>query len=811
MARPSGQVVPLTGFFLDGLTQGSAWLLDGSRTLTYSFWNTDSSYYWDPAVKATARSVFNTLEQYIAVSFVEVTPGGTVYDNTSDISLAIAPSSAPFAGMAAPPDPARVDSLLPLFGFSRQTYPTAEGDIGFNPVASQFAYLQPGQAGFATALHELGHALGLKHPHDDGGVGRPTFSQLGLTTLDNTEWTMMSYGNRFGSTLSSGNPATPSLLDVAALQYLYGANPRTGEGDTVYRITTEQNSPLRTIWDVSGTDTIDASAMFVGVDIDLTGASRPQVASAGSEFRIAYWVTIENATGGSGSDWISGNAAGNNLNGGAGSDELIGWDGDDVLFGGSGDDSLNGGEGTDTAVFNGASSQYAITYGFEETTISTSSAEGADTLLEIEQARFSDGTIVLVAPGSVVTGTSGSDRLSGGGGADIITGLEGSDSLVGGAGADLLVGDDGDDTIDGGSGNDRLESDDGRDALTGGSGDDQLVGGMGDDQMIGNAGLDLILGESGSDYMNGGSGSDALIGGSGADRMEGGGGDDFYNVDNPGDVLIENPGEGFDNVFTSVTFTLPENVEVLFLDEGAGSINGTGNSGINVLIGNGFSNALTGGAGNDIYSINGAVDAVVEGAGGGYDEVYSSGSFVLPENVETLFLSPTGSGENSLAFSATGNSNNNALIGNNVDNLIQFGTGAFNFGNGLGGNDIMIAGSGHDEMLGGSGNDTFRFNAPTAPGASGDFIYDFTIGQDHIQLNAGAFGIGTASNPLVAGINFISTPGTPAPTNAVPTLEYSSTTGYLFYDADGTAAGAPVVLALLNGVPDLHASDFSFF
>ena len=113
-------------------------------------------------------------------------------------------------------------------------------------------------------------------------------------------------------------------------------------------------------------------------------------------------------------------------------------------------------------------------------------------------------------------------------------------------------------------------------------------------------------------------------------------------------------------------------------------------------------------------------------------------------------------------------------------------------------------------MLGGSGNDTFRFNAPTAPGASGDFIYDFTIGQDHIQLNAGAFGIGTASNPLVAGINFISTPGTPAPTNAVPTL-YSSTTGYLFYDADGTAAGAPVVLALLNGVPDLHASDFSFF
>ena len=82
MARPSGQVVPLTGFFLDGLTQGSAWLLDGSRTLTYSFWNTDSSYYWDPAVKATARSVFNTLEQYIAVSFVEVTPGGTVYDNT---------------------------------------------------------------------------------------------------------------------------------------------------------------------------------------------------------------------------------------------------------------------------------------------------------------------------------------------------------------------------------------------------------------------------------------------------------------------------------------------------------------------------------------------------------------------------------------------------------------------------------------------------------------------------------------------------------------------------------------------------------
>jgi serralysin len=145
-----------------------------------------------------------------------------------------------------------------------------------------------------------------------------------------------------------------------------------------------------------------------------------------------------------------------------------------------------------------------------------------------------------------------------------------------------------------------------------------------------------------------------------------------------------------------------------------------------------------------------------------------------------------------------------------VDNLIQFGTGTFNCGNGLGGNDIMIAGSGHDEMLGGSGNATFRFNAPTAPGASGDFIYDFTIGQDHIQLNAGAFGIGTGSNQFVEGVTFITGPGELAPRVAAPTIEYSTTSGLLLYDADGIAASAPVVLAILNGVPVIHASDFMF-
>ena len=80
--------------------------------------------------------------------------------------------------------------------------------------------------------------------------------------------------------------------------------------------------------------------------------------------------------------------------------------------------------------------------------------------------------------------------------------------------------------------------------------------------------------------------------------MKGGLGNDTYLVDSSSDVVIENLGEGTDRVQSTVTHTLRVNVENLTL-LGTASINGTGNTLDNLIIGNIGNNILNGGAGND--------------------------------------------------------------------------------------------------------------------------------------------------------------------------------------------------------------------
>lgn len=199
-----------------------------------------------------------------------------------------------------------------------------------------------------------------------------------------------------------------------------------------------------------------------------------------------------------------------------------------------------------------------------------------------------------------------------------------------------------------------------------------------------------------------------IDGGAGADIMENA---NNYYVDNVGDVVIE-PGNGFgrDTVYSSVTYTLSDNIEDLRLT-GNDAINGTGNDGDNDLYGNSAANTLTGGAGDDrffggagddtfiggpghdYYEVDDAGDVVIELAGEGADTVISRiASYTLTPYVDALHL------VGGLAFNGTGNAEGNTIeseFGFNDDNVIDGGAGVDNMG-GWGGNDTYYVDNPND-------------------------------------------------------------------------------------------------------------------
>jgi Ca2+-binding RTX toxin-like protein len=298
--------------------------------------------------------------------------------------------------------------------------------------------------------------------------------------------------------------------------------------------------------------------------------------------------------------------------------------------------------------------------------------------------------------------------------------------------------------------------------LTGGAGNDVYVIGAGDTVVeTANAGLDTVLsdvtatlsanvellvltgasaingtGNSLANTLSGNNAANTLDGGVGADILAGLDGNDTYLVDNAGDLVIELANNGIDTVQSTVTYTLPANVENLTLT-GTAAINGTGNTLDNVLLGNGANNTLTGGAGNDMfdggagndtmvggtgndtYVVTAVGDVVTENVNEGTDTVQSSLAYTLGANVENLTLTGT------TAINGTGNGSANVMIGNSGANVLS----------GAGGADTLRGGAGNDTLNGGSGNDIFLFGR-------GD-------GQDLVQDNSG-----TADKLLYdAGIN----------------------------------------------------------
>jgi serralysin len=451
-----------------------------ANSLTYSF-PTDASLYGSPygkgepganfgvvsaAQQAAARNAMSMVASVTNLTFAEVT-------ETPDrhASLRFALSDKPQTAWAYLPHGA-----------------AASGDVWFNQSIGYFVNPVKGNYADQTFIHEIGHALGLEHPHESGLP----------TERDSLEYTVMSSRSYVGALGTGGYaneawsyPQSLMMLDIAALQHRYGANYTTNSASTVYSwsATTGEmfidgvgqgapggNRILLTIWDGGGSDTYDFSNYGTNLKVDLrpggwTTISQTQLAQLSAEGSTLAAGNVANALPRNGDT----RSLIENAVGGSGSDTLTGNDAENLLRGGAGDDVLDGGPGDDTAVFSNKRASYSILKlsdgSFQVADLRTNTPDGVDILSGIETFQFTD----RIYPQAELE-TSGTPAVT-------ISGLQDL-SLSGSQANNRLYGQRGDDRLDGRGGNDRLYGRDGDDKLVGAGGRDTLVGGDGDDVFV---------------------------------------------------------------------------------------------------------------------------------------------------------------------------------------------------------------------------------------------------------------------------------------------------------------------------------------
>lgn len=539
---------------------------------------------------------------------------------------------------------------------------------------------------------------------------------------------------------------------------------------------------------------IDATATITGSKIDLSDSSEVDndgaiylngtkgsdslVGSNGEDF----------ISGGAGNDTLSGEDDDDGLDGGAGSDRLYGDDGYDTLNGGDGNDTLTGGDGDDDFIvaagvdtitdFNGvadeddlevsknATANVTVVYDLDSD-YSYMRNEGKVTLTLNDNVDadldYADGTTgyTITAKGnesgSDIYGSDFSDTIIGGDGDDTLSGGDdGNDILTGGDGADefyvyggtstitdfgsadsLYIDTDGtakvtvvanfvaDGATDNDGGNAILTlttaatnvslagaTDDADDygfeirasklasTITGSAGDDTILGGAGKDRLDGDDGDDSLVGGSGDDTIYGGFGEDFLAGGTGTDSLVGGDGDDVYLVDSLTDRVVEDADEGDDAIFSTVSYTL-ENV--------AGDVEDL------VLLGTGYKLDSDG-----IVSIG---KSNINGTGNSLDNaiIGNDGNNQL-----------SGLAGDDYLFGGAGD---DKLLGGADLDLLLGGLGADSLDGGSE-DDVLIGETGADNLTGGTGDDLFVFAAGDSGQATGfdkilDFGYSTLVGEDY--------------------------------------------------------------------------------
>ncbi len=426
---------------VDATLIGSKW---GTLDLTYSF-PTSGSNYNGPTFdsngvslyhidlgtqqQVAARASFAQISAATKLTFREITDTDTVHAN-----IRISQTADNDVGSA--------------YGNFPSDKKAVAGDIWFGRSNQPYYDLAvKGTWGYATMMHEIGHTMGLKHGHQDYTNSdlsfyfgtSPRYGTQSLTPdRDGQAWSLMTYtpapftnSNFAGDKISQ--PQTYMQYDLAALQYMYGANYDTNSGDSVYTFsqTTGEmfingvgqgapsgNKIFLTIWDGGGNDTIDASNYSGGVSIDLRPGEFSTVDQSQLVNNLAYQNLFNLAPGNIAMSLLYNNDVRSlieNAKGGAGND---------ILVGNSANNVLDGGAGSDTVIFTG---QTGVNVTLNDT--------GADVIVN------HDGETDTLRSIENIQGTVGNDTLVGNSQNNILSGgASGADTLIGGAGDDRLIG-----------------------------------------------------------------------------------------------------------------------------------------------------------------------------------------------------------------------------------------------------------------------------------------------------------------------------------------------------------------------------------
>ncbi len=284
----------------------------------------------------------------------------------------------------------------------------------------------------ATIRHEISHALGLTHPFQGPTVLPDSAQGDFYTAMGYIDANDVIYGIAAGGVYLKADMNSVGVLDILALQEMYGKNTSFRSGNDIY--TWDQKIGFReVIYDAGGTDTIDLSASTMRSKLDLSAVEVSSVNIRDTEAdrlistpagyvntavnyrgngNLAILGTIENVKGGSGDDRVNGNSANNEISGGGGNDSIWGGAGDDRIQLGAGNDrvvagpgnnTVDAGSGIDVAGVAGSATQFSIVRALDGTVTVTRAGE-VDTYTGTEFILFQDGNKLFWNTGVKVAG-----------------------------------------------------------------------------------------------------------------------------------------------------------------------------------------------------------------------------------------------------------------------------------------------------------------------------------------------------------------------------------------------------------------------